>query len=82
MRPPRGDPQLQGIVWKVHKAVYGLPESGLRWHELLTSELMRYGFTSCLTDSCLFVKRKGDNITYVLVYVDDCLLYTSPSPRD
>ena len=74
MRPPRGDPQLQGIVWKVHKAVYGLPESGLPWHELHTSELMRHGFTSCLADSCLFVERKGDKITYILVYVHDMLV--------
>ena len=74
MRALRGDPQLQGIVREVHKVVYGLPESGLRWHELLISELMRYGFTSCPTDSCLLVKCKGDKITYVLVYVDDMLV--------
>ena len=74
MRPPKGDTTMQGIVWKVQKALYGLPEAGLRWHELLTEELVRYGFQPCLTDPCLFVKKDGTKCTYVLVYVDDMLV--------
>lgn len=74
MRPPKGDPKLQGVVWKVQKALYGLPEAGLRWHELLSKELVRYGFQSCLTDPCLFVNKSSNKCTYVLVYVDDMLV--------
>lgn len=74
MRPPKGDPSLKGVIWKVEKAVYGLPESGIRWHEMLTDKLIKYGFTPCLTDACMFVRRTASNCTYVLVYVDDMLV--------
>jgi hypothetical protein len=74
MRPPKGDPSMKGVAWKVHKAVYGLPEAGLRWHEMLSKELVQYGFKPCLTDSCLFVKMNSKSRTYVLVYVDDMLV--------
>jgi transposase InsO family protein len=74
MRPPKGDPALQGVVWLVEKALYGLPESGLLWHEMLTSTLEGHGFKPCLTDPCLFVKRDDSKCTYVLVYVDDMLV--------
>jgi hypothetical protein len=33
MRPPKGDTSLKGVIWKVHKTMYGLPEAGLRWHD-------------------------------------------------
>jgi hypothetical protein len=79
MRPPKGDPSMKGVVWKVHKAVYRLPEAGLRWHEMLSKELVQYGFKPCLTDSCPFIKLNGKNLTYVLVYVDDMLVAGSLS---
>jgi hypothetical protein len=43
-------------------------------HELLSKELVKYVFKPCMIDSCLFKKTRGENTTYVLVYVDDMLV--------
>jgi hypothetical protein len=72
MRLLKGDSSLKAVIWNANKAVYGLPEVGLRWKELLSKELVKYGFKPCMTDSGLI--KKSDNATYVLVYVADMLV--------
>jgi hypothetical protein len=66
IRSPKGDPFLKGVIWKVHEAVYGLPEAGVRWHELLSKTLFKYGFKPCMIDFCLLMKTQRENSTYVL----------------
>lgn len=74
MRPPKGIPQLQGKLWRLHKAIYGLKQAANVWHATLSEELGRFGFVPCLTDPCLFVKTEGERRTHLLVYVDDMLI--------
>jgi hypothetical protein len=74
MRPSKGLPQKEGKVWRLHKAIYGLRQAAHAWHVTLTTELAKYGFTPCLTDPCLFIKRQCDTFTFILVYVDDMLI--------
>jgi hypothetical protein len=42
--------------------------------ELLSRELVEYGFKPRTTDSCPFKETQSENITYVLVYVDNMLV--------
>jgi hypothetical protein len=74
MRPPVGIPHLQGKVWRLHKAIYGLKQAAHAWHATLKEQLNKYGFKPSLTDPCLFVKLEGEQRTYLLAYVDDLLI--------
>lgn len=74
MRPPLGIPELKGKIWRLHKAIYGLKQAANAWHAKLSAELCTFGFTPCLTDPCLFIKKTGERRTYLLVYVDDMLI--------
>ena len=75
LHPPKCVPVLEGKVWRLLKAVYGLHQAVNVWHAPLTAELAMYGFTmECLADCCLFLKFQGDKRTWVLVYVDDMLI--------
>jgi hypothetical protein len=79
MRLPHGIAKLKGKVWRLQKAMYGLRQAVNAWHGKLSAELGKYGFTYCMTDPCLFVKRKGVNATCTLVYVDDMLIWGESS---
>jgi hypothetical protein len=74
MRPPPGIPQLEGKVWRLHKAIYGLKQAAHAWHSKLSQELGKFGLVPCLTDPCLFIKTTGEQRVYLLVYVDDMLI--------
>jgi hypothetical protein len=72
MRPPHGIAKLKGKVWRLHHSIYGLRQAANAWHGKLSAELGKYGFTHCMTDPCLFVKRKGVNVTASLCILMTC----------
>lgn len=61
-------------VCKIRKALYGLRQSGLKWYEKLTFELRQLNLEPSKQDPCLFIKREGENLVLVTVYVDDLLI--------
>ena len=44
--------ELQGHILVIHKALYGLKSSGLRWSQRLHDVMLQLGFTSCKADQC------------------------------
>ena len=61
------------------RALYGLKSSGAAWHAHLAQSLRDLGFTPCLADPDIWMKRavKPDGFKYweyLLVFVDDLLL--------
>lgn len=67
---PKGE-----IIVVLHKAMYGLKDSGLRFYEDLSSTLQQGGFSKSNIEPCLFIKTIGSNIQcMVLSYVDDLLI--------
>lgn len=67
------------------QALYGLKSSGARWRDHMAATLREAGFTSCLADPDVWmrkqVKPNGDKYwEYVLCYVDD-LLVLSHDPK-
>jgi Reverse transcriptase (RNA-dependent DNA polymerase) len=60
-------------VCKLHKALYGLRQSPRAWYQKL-SETLLLGFKTASSDPSLFLYRKGDNLVFLLVYVDDIIL--------
>ena len=74
VRPPPGYGK-PGTVYKLKRALYGLKQSSRQWSKKFSTELKRLGFTPLKSDTCVYVRRrKGDKITVVAVYVDDCVL--------
>jgi hypothetical protein len=62
-------------VVKLLKNMYGLKQAGYNWYNKLTDELLKKGFTQSAVDKCLSIRKD----CIVIIYVDDCLLF---SPHD
>ena len=62
------------MVCRLHKSLYGLRQAPRAWHAKLKSELESMGFTASTADASLFVRNQGDNVEYLLIYVDDILI--------
>ncbi|MCO5584428.1 hypothetical protein L7F22_038355 [Adiantum nelumboides] len=65
-------------VCKCHKALYGLKQSPRAWYEKADTHLVKRGFRNSPIESTLYVKREGDVLLIVVLYVDD-LLITGPN---
>ena len=71
-QPPGLEEGGRNIVWRLHKALYGLKQSGREWHTHLNTFVLSLGFTRCVFDSCVYIKRSRTGRLIILsVYVDD-----------
>ena len=59
------------------KSLYGLKQSGRRWHANINQSLLAIGFTPLHADRCVYVRRKADCINIIALYVDDLLIASS-----
>ena len=65
----------------IHKALYGLRTSGLRWHQRFSACLEREGFTPCKAEPDIWMRAHGeDYYEYIAVYVDD-LAFAMKNPQ-
>lgn len=71
--PPEIDMFPPGTVLLVTKALYGLAESGRRWHECLTMALQEMGYKQAFHDCCTYHRVQNGSPVYVGVHVDDSL---------
>ena len=62
---------IDGDIFKLHKAMYGLKQASRNWNKMLDAYLREIGFIPNKADPCLY---KKDKDTYLLVYVDDIIL--------
>nr|XP_016510818.1 PREDICTED: uncharacterized mitochondrial protein AtMg00810-like [Nicotiana tabacum] len=61
-------------VCKLQKFLYGLKQASRQWNLKLTEALVHMGFQQSHYDYSLFVRRVGDDIVIILVYVNDLLI--------
>ena len=72
---PKGLPQGNGKrLRRLLKAIYGLRQAHHRWHIKLSKDLQQEGFVELRQLRCVFFRKKGDSIVFILVYVDDLLI--------
>ena len=71
--PPGTD--LSGKQFRLIKSLYGLKQAPRCWNNTINTFLKENGFKQCQTDTCLYVRDKF----YILLYVDDILLFTNDS---
>ena len=64
-------------VYKLKKSLYGLKQAANVWNKTLHNALVKNGCTQDSTDKCLYKKRSGEMVCYLLIHVDDMLVATN-----
>ncbi|CAI7838573.1 unnamed protein product [Closterium sp. NIES-53] len=77
MKQPEGYDDGSGHVCRLNKAIYGLKQAPRCWYARLVEALEALGFKVSGCDESLFMT-EGEEKVFLLVYVDDILLF-SPS---
>ena len=77
-KPPgfKGDLQ-KNKVCRLKKALYGLKQSRWAWFGRFTMAMKRYGYKQNNSDHTLFLKKQGELITCLIIYVNDMILIRS-----
>ncbi|KAJ9536658.1 hypothetical protein OSB04_un000131 [Centaurea solstitialis] len=74
------DPDFPDHVCILDKALYGLKQAPRAWYETLTNYLLSKGFKRGTIDTTLFLKKEGDDLLLVQIYVDD-IIFGSTNPE-
>ncbi|CAI7806410.1 unnamed protein product [Closterium sp. NIES-53] len=78
MAQPEGFDDGSGRVLRLKKALYGLKQAPRQWYLKLRGVLEEIGFTPSTADHSLFMLGEGEQRSFMVVYVDDILVF-SPS---
>ncbi|CAI7750153.1 unnamed protein product [Closterium sp. NIES-53] len=78
MAQPEGFDDGSGRVLRLKKALYGLKQAPRQWYLKLRGVLEKIGFTPSTADHSLFMLGEGEQRSFIVVYVDDILIF-SPS---
>ena len=71
---------LEGHLLLIHKALYGLRSSGLRWHERFADTLRSMGFFPSKAEDDIWMRPSGSTYEYIASYVDDlCIAAKDPA---
>jgi hypothetical protein len=55
------------IYTQLLKAMYGCVHTSVLWYEEIKMELQAMGYVASATDKCMFRKRAGERIFYLLL---------------
>ncbi|GKE34862.1 retrovirus-related pol polyprotein from transposon TNT 1-94 [Tanacetum coccineum] len=58
-------------MYKLKKALYGLKQAPRVWYDMLSSFLISQDFSKGSVDPTLFIRRDGNELLLVQIYVDD-----------
>ncbi|KAG5551959.1 hypothetical protein RHGRI_010151 [Rhododendron griersonianum] len=72
--PPGFHRKGETQVCRLNKSLYGLKQASRQWFAKISSALLEAGYSQSKADYSLFMNKKGDHCTFVLVYVDDILI--------
>ncbi|KAJ9544368.1 hypothetical protein OSB04_024075 [Centaurea solstitialis] len=67
------DPKYPEHVYVLNKALYGLKQAPRAWYENLTIYLLGSGYKKGTVDPTMFLRRSGNHLTVVQIYVDDII---------
>nr|GEU96416.1 retrovirus-related Pol polyprotein from transposon TNT 1-94 [Tanacetum cinerariifolium] len=71
------DPDNPNHVYKLKKAFYGLKQAPRAWYDMLSLFLISQDFSKCSVDPTLFIRRNGNDLLLVQIYVDDIIFAAS-----
>nr|GEZ77387.1 retrovirus-related Pol polyprotein from transposon TNT 1-94 [Tanacetum cinerariifolium] len=73
------DPDNPNHVYKLKKALYGLKQAPRAWYDMLSSFLISQDFSKGSVDLTLSIRRNGNYLLLVQIYVNDTRRSTSGS---
>ncbi|XP_021751003.1 uncharacterized protein LOC110716664 [Chenopodium quinoa] len=71
------DPDKPDHVCLLEKSLYGLKQAPRAWYKRFADFVATIGFANRKSDTSLFIYRHGNDIAYLLLYVDDVMLTAS-----
>nr|GEV07058.1 retrovirus-related Pol polyprotein from transposon TNT 1-94 [Tanacetum cinerariifolium] len=74
------DPDNPNHVYKLKKALYGLKQAPRAWYDMLSLFLVSQDFSKGSVDPTLFIRRNGNNLLLVQIYVDD-IIFAASTPE-
>ncbi|KAJ0602472.1 putative RNA-directed DNA polymerase [Helianthus annuus] len=79
MYQPAGfvNPNLPNHVCRLNKSLYGLKQAPRAWCTRFSTFISTLGFRHSLCDTSLFIYRHGQQLAYLLLYVDDIVITAS-----
>jgi hypothetical protein len=79
MHQPPGfrHPEHPDYVCLLKKSLYGLKQAPRAWYQRFTDYVAKMGFSHSISDHSLFIYHHGNDIAYILLYVDDIILTAS-----
>uniref|UniRef100_A0A6N2KBQ3 Uncharacterized protein n=2 Tax=Salix viminalis TaxID=40686 RepID=A0A6N2KBQ3_SALVM len=79
MHQPPGfrHPDHPDYVCLLKKSLYGLKQAPRAWYQRFADYVDTLGFSHSVSDHSLFIYRQGNDIAYILLYVDDIILAAS-----
>ncbi|KAJ0724595.1 putative RNA-directed DNA polymerase [Helianthus annuus] len=75
--PGFADKQNPKLVCRLKKSLYGLRQAPRAWYERFATYILKCGFQTSTSDSSLFIYKHGNDMAYLLLYVDDIILTAS-----
>nr|GEW45672.1 retrovirus-related Pol polyprotein from transposon TNT 1-94 [Tanacetum cinerariifolium] len=67
-------------VYKLKKALYGLKQAPRTWYDMLSSFLISQDFFKGSVDPTLFIRRNGNDLLLIQIYVDD-IIFAASTPE-
>nr|GEV52627.1 hypothetical protein [Tanacetum cinerariifolium] len=64
-------------VYRLKKALYGLKQAPRAWYDMLSLFLLFQDFSKGSVDHTLFIRRNGNDLILVQIYVDDIIFVAS-----
>jgi transposase InsO family protein len=76
---PKGyeEPGKEGYVCRLNRALYGTKQAGSVWNHTFSQKMLDLGYKRSTADRSLFIKRTGQQMTMVLLHVDDGIIASS-----
>ncbi|KAM2605233.1 hypothetical protein TB2_034053 [Malus domestica] len=62
-------------VCKLQRSIYGLKQASMSWNIRFDTEIKTFGFTQNEDDNCVYKKVVGEEVVFLVLYVDDILLF-------
>nr|GFA05049.1 hypothetical protein [Tanacetum cinerariifolium] len=72
--------QYPDHVYALDKALYGLKQAPRVWYDILSQFLIDSGFQKGSINTTLFIKKKGNHMMLIQIYVDD-IIFGSTNPK-